>query len=451
MFEVAGLTFHLYGLILGLSIGLGWWLVMRQARAKGFSESELEKVGLWAVGGGVVGARIYHVATDWHLYQENWQSALYIWQGGLSVMGAVIGGGLVAWLVMRLMKPQVSLSQLLDLSAFGTPFAQALGRWGNFFNQELYGLPTTLPWGLPIETQHRLPGYELFEKFHPLFAYEMLLMLAFGGWIWWADRRQLSHIGRGEYFRWYLLFYAVVRFSLDFLRIDKTLLGTTGLGVNQAVLALVIVGLLLWEGLRKVNLRRATKVGLVGVMVVIGAGGWGLFQLNQQVFRESGTGSSCFENGFKANDRNPYTPIWSCTNPEDFRLPASDHRKTVMKLGAQTLIIEIVNSPESITQGLSDREAIGSDGMLFLLPPATSQPTFWMKDMHFALDMIWLKDGQVVDISTNVPPPRSGTPESQLPLISPKVPANMVLEVDAGRSQTWGIKVGDQLVPFPGK
>ncbi len=434
MFQIAGFTFHLYGLLIGLSIGLGWWLVMKKAQQRHFSVSELEKIGLWAVLGGIAGARLYHVVTDWVLYQENWLDAFKIWQGGLSIIGAVVGGLMAAALAIRLTKTKLKLTQLLDLAVFGLPFAQALGRWGNFINQELYGLPTTWPWGLPIEAAHRLPGFETYDRFHPLFAYEMILMLGFGLWLWWAERKQLSQIGRGEYFRWYTLYYAVIRFGLDFLRLDKTLLGSTGLGVNQAVLGLVIVGLLLWEIVKRVAFTRLIKIALVGGGTALVAG---IFLLTSSPSSPVTTSTSS-------------TSVTS-SQLQDYWLPAFDHQQVEMNLGDQTITVEIVNTPASITQGLSGREKIGADGLLFLLPPGLGQPTFWMKDMRFDLDMVWLQDWQVVEISAQVPHPEPGTPLSELPLIKPQAPANMVLEIEAGRAQTWGITVGDQLVPPPGK
>ncbi len=122
-----------------------------------------------------------------------------------------------------------------------------------------------------------------------------------------------------------------------------------------------------------------------------------------------------------------------------------DRQQVEVEVGTQSAEVEVVNTETSIVLGLSGRNEIGSDGMLFILPTTQIQ-SFWMKDMKFNLDMIWLKDNQVVDISYNVPKPAPTTPLSQLPLIKPKQPANMVLEVVAGQAQNWGVQIGDQLV-----
>lgn len=124
--------------------------------------------------------------------------------------------------------------------------------------------------------------------------------------------------------------------------------------------------------------------------------------------------------------------------------PINDHALLQINLGKKELTIEIVNTPTSITQGLSNREQIGSDGMLFILPQTTI-PTFWMKEMRFDLDLIWLRNNQVVDISRKAVRPESNESLANLAIYSPSTPANMVLEVNAGQADTWEIKIGDKL------
>ncbi|MBT4358893.1 MAG: prolipoprotein diacylglyceryl transferase, partial [Candidatus Pacebacteria bacterium] len=139
---------------------------------------------------------------------------------------------------------KINLAMILDLSVFGLPVAQAIGRCGNFFNQELYGLPTQLPWKIYIEPAYRLIGYEQFSYFQPLFLYEMILMLLFAGGVWWGQKQSwLSgfSIGSGRLFYLYIYYYSFIRFWLDFIRIDKTHFFNTNLGLNQAFLLLVMV------------------------------------------------------------------------------------------------------------------------------------------------------------------------------------------------------------------
>ena len=126
----------------------------------------------------------------------------------------------------------------------------------------------------------------------------------------------------------------------------------------------------------------------------------------------------------------------------------TDHQVISILLNKRPMRVEVVNTQASITQGLSDRTNIGSDGMLFFLPEQRI-PTFWMKHMYFPLDLIWLNHTQIVDISYFVPAPSFSTPDSELPLYSPTMPANMVLEVPAGMSEKWHIKKGDALEIHP--
>lgn len=252
-----GQTFHLYGLILGLSIGVGIWLTSLQARRHHLSSEKIEKLSWWVIIGGILGARIYHVTTDIQVYVGHWLEVFKLWQGGLSVIGAVIGGGIAAWLVIKRRSSQLRLRQVLDVSVFGLPVAQALGRWGNFVNQELYGPPSSLPWAITIDLQHRLPGFETQARYHPLFAYEMILTLAAAIYLWWwDDHRQRQGkpdlVGTGRYFWWYVVYYAVIRFGLDFLRLDKNAL-IAGLGVNQIFLlgVAMIGGVYLWRNYQK--------------------------------------------------------------------------------------------------------------------------------------------------------------------------------------------------------
>lgn len=241
MVTFLGISFYWYGLILGASIWLGWEAMAYQARRH---EISLKYIETWlpvVILGGLVGARVYHVITDWPLYFDQPVTALYLWQGGLSVIGAVLGGGLVLLALLWWQKALKQLPLLLDLAAFGLPLAQALGRLGNYINQELYGGPSTLPWAIYIAPPKRIAGYETFSTFHPLFAYEMIAMLVFGGFIWWWDSRGSGpKLGSGVWFAMYLAYYATIRFFLDFLRIDTRYLAGTGLTVNQGVMLVVL-------------------------------------------------------------------------------------------------------------------------------------------------------------------------------------------------------------------
>ena len=249
---------HLYGFILGLAIVIGVYLIQLQAKKQNINLPGFDYL-IWVVLlGGVIGARVYHVITDYYLYQDAFWDIFKIWQGGLGIIGAVIGGVIAVWGWLKINKSnqifgwlkinkinkQLNLLTILDLAVFGLPVAQAIGRWGNFFNQELYGLPTSLPWGIYIDFINRLPGYENFSHFHPLFFYEMVLMLVFAGLVWWMVRQERFSgfsIGSGKWFLFYIFYYSFIRFWLDFIRIDKMQFFNTGLCINQVFLIIVMI------------------------------------------------------------------------------------------------------------------------------------------------------------------------------------------------------------------
>lgn len=250
MFEFVGVQFHIYGFILGLAIVTGWQLVVIKAKQLQFAEEVVNQVFLAVVVGGFLGARLWHVGTDFYLYQRNLWQVFSVWNGGLSILGAVVGG-VIALKLLTFYDKRIKLPLFLDLSVFGLPFAQAIGRVGNYVNQELYGYPSFLPWAIPISPEHRLPGLETFSTFHPLFAYEAVATLAAGLFIWWCYQRNQHgfwKIGKGVLFLTYLEYYAGIRVLLDFLRPDKALV-VSNLGINQALLMVFILinGYWLWK------------------------------------------------------------------------------------------------------------------------------------------------------------------------------------------------------------
>jgi prolipoprotein diacylglyceryl transferase len=168
---------------------------------------------------GIVGARLYHVITDYQLYFGPGRQpldALKIWQGGLGVWGAIAFGVLGGYLVAR--RRKIAFPAVLDAIAPAILVAQAIGRLGNWFNQELFGRPTTLPWGLEIATGYRPAGYTQFATFHPTFLYEILWSLAAALLLVWLDRR--FRLGHGKVFALYVMLYCAGRFWIEALRID---------------------------------------------------------------------------------------------------------------------------------------------------------------------------------------------------------------------------------------
>ena len=208
-----------YALCIIAGVVVAVWLGERRWVARGGKPGQVGDIALWAVPFGLVGGRLYHVATDWRLYFGEGRdpvAALYVWQGGLGIWGAIALGALGAWIACR--RYGVKFAPLADALAPGVVIAQALGRWGNWFNQELYGGPTSLPWGLEIDPAHRVPGYEQYATFHPTFLYESLWDLGTAGLVIWADRR--FRLGFGRAFALYVMAYTAGRGWIEALRID---------------------------------------------------------------------------------------------------------------------------------------------------------------------------------------------------------------------------------------
>ncbi len=177
-------------------------------------------MAVWAVPFGIIGGRLYHVLTDWPTYfgsgGSGLRGAIAIWAGGLGIWGAIALGTVGAWIGCR--RQGVPLPPFIDALAVGVPLAQAIGRFGNWFNQELFGKPTDLPWGLEIDPVNRPNGYEQFATFHPTFLYEALWLVAVAGLVAWADRRWT--LGHGRAFALYVAAYCVGRLGMEMLRID---------------------------------------------------------------------------------------------------------------------------------------------------------------------------------------------------------------------------------------
>lgn len=224
-------TIHLYGLCILAGIIAAWWLGTRRFVARGGSAEQLESVLVVAVLAGVVGARVYHVVTDHQLFfgpGRNPWDALKIWQGGLGIWGAIAFGAAAAWIMAR--RRGWDFGSLADVLAPGILIAQALGRVGNWFNQEVFGRPTTVPWALEIDPAHRPPGYAQYATFHPTFAYELLWCLL-GAVVLLVVEKRLR-LGHGRLFTLYVLWYTAGRFFIESLRIDPAH-QAGGLRLNQ--------------------------------------------------------------------------------------------------------------------------------------------------------------------------------------------------------------------------
>lgn len=224
---IGPLTLRLYGLCIALGVIAAVVISSKRWEARGGNPDDISTIALWAVPAGVIGSRVYHVATDWKTYQDQWIEAFKITNGGLGIPGGILFGVIAGIIVVR--KRGLPVAPLLDVVAPAIPVAQAIGRLGNWFNQELYGRPTSLPWGLQIDPANRPVGYEQFATFHPTFLYEALWNLAVAGLLVLLDRTK--KLRPGELFALYVLGYAIGRFWVESLRIDQASL-IWGLRVN---------------------------------------------------------------------------------------------------------------------------------------------------------------------------------------------------------------------------
>ncbi len=223
------MQFSLYGFLVGLGVFCVWNLFEYVLKKDSSAKNWPENVWLWgcvfSLFGALCGARAYHVLTDWHLYAEQpFPAILAVWNGGLGWFGGFLGGliGLSLWKHWFL-PAKTSWFVLLDALALSLPFGQAIGRWGNYFNQEIFGAPTMLPWGIFIPEQLRPEIWRDAAYFHPLFLYESLSLTLFGVGLWSILRKtSWLQVGSGNLFALYALFFGSIRFALDFLRIDLT-------------------------------------------------------------------------------------------------------------------------------------------------------------------------------------------------------------------------------------
>ncbi len=212
----------------------------RRWEARGGDGEDIMRIAWYAVPAGLIGSRVYHVATDWKSYQGRWLDSLEIWNGGLGIPGGLLAGvGVGVWVAKR---QGMDLRTGFDALIPGIPIAQAIGRLGNWFNQELFGRPSDLPWAVEIDEQHRPAEFADEPTFHPTFAYEAVWNLLLAGFLLWLERKKV--LKRGQILPVWIIGYGVGRFLVERVRIDPASL-VLGLRVNiwmsgVAVLAGVI-------------------------------------------------------------------------------------------------------------------------------------------------------------------------------------------------------------------
>jgi prolipoprotein diacylglyceryl transferase len=247
-----------YALCIIAGIFVAIWLTQRRWKARGGDPDDIVDVALWAVPFGIAGGRIYHVLTDPELYflpGRNPVRAFYIWDGGLGIWGAVALGAVGAWIGCR--RRGINLLDFGDALAPGLVLAQAIGRWGNYFNQELYGRPTTLPWALQIDPAHRPVDTPTIGLYHPTFLYESLWDIAVAVLLLWVARR--FTLPRGKLFALYVAAYTLGRGAVEALRVDHAnhILGLRLNDWTSLIVFLAAVTVLCW---RRTPAQRNTDV-----------------------------------------------------------------------------------------------------------------------------------------------------------------------------------------------
>jgi prolipoprotein diacylglyceryl transferase len=261
--------FHMYGIILAVGVLVGVYVAEQRWRRRGYPKDGIYDIAFWVVIWGVIGARVYHVITDYQRFEDDPWRAFQIWRGGLSIWGAVIGGAL-AVIVITYRRKLPTLA-VMDCMSVGIVLAQAIGRWGNYFNQELFGKPTTLPWGLEIAPQNRPVGYLQHATFQPTFLYESLACLAIAGILLFVERR--ARLKLGQTFALYVVLYTFARFFFENMRIDPAH-EIAGMRVNAWVSVFIFlfgVGWFLWLGRHEPLQRRPQEVRDAAATTPVGA------------------------------------------------------------------------------------------------------------------------------------------------------------------------------------
>jgi phosphatidylglycerol:prolipoprotein diacylglycerol transferase len=232
------LHIHIYGIFIALAVIAAWLLAIKRSEQYGISREQIDNILLFVLIFGFLGARAYHVVSSYSYYWGHPLDIFKVWNGGLAIYGAVLGGVIGLWLSRKVYKLPANSYQLLDWLAPSVLLGQIIGRFGNFFNYELYGYPTALPWKMFVPENFRSMGVSAAQFFHPLFLYEALgnaialfVLMAI------AKKSKLKH--PGVVFFSYLLLYNGLRFFLEFLRVDSTI--WAGLRVNALVSLLLVL------------------------------------------------------------------------------------------------------------------------------------------------------------------------------------------------------------------
>lgn len=248
-FSLGPVTIYYYALCIILGIALAIWLGRKRYESSGGNPDDVSEVAIWAVPFGIIGGRLYHViSSPAQYFGKDGQplDALKIWEGGLGIWGAISVGALGVYIYFKTHKTSLTFPHVLDALAPGVVLAQAIGRVGNYFNQEVFGKPTNLPWALEIEEKYRPQDFSQFETFHPTFLYELLWCL-FVAYLLIKLPLFLRRINRnpGDIFAIYIAGYTFGRLWIESIRIDEANL-IFGLRLNIWVAAIIFFASLIY-------------------------------------------------------------------------------------------------------------------------------------------------------------------------------------------------------------
>lgn len=238
-FEIFGIEIMWYGILISIGVILGTILALREAKRVGVDENAFIDLLLFAIPAAVIGARAYYVIFSWDYYKDNPIQILNFRGGGLAIHGAIIAAVITAVIFTR--RRNLDFWQIADISAPSLALGQAIGRWGNFINQEAYGIPTDLPWGIMVNG----------VKVHPTFLYESIGDFLIFLFLIWYRRKKVKV--SGEVFLLYIVLYSTVRFFVEGLRIDSLMLGPIRVAQLVSVVSIIV-------GLVYLYVRRKGKV-----------------------------------------------------------------------------------------------------------------------------------------------------------------------------------------------
>jgi phosphatidylglycerol---prolipoprotein diacylglyceryl transferase len=252
IFQIGGIRLKWYGFLIASAVLIGVNLSMWLAKKRQIDPELIADLAIWLVLGAIPCARLYYVAFQWQDYSQHLDKIVKIWEGGIAIHGAIIGGTIAAIIFAKIKR--VSFWQLADLVVPSVALGQAIGRWGNFFNSEAFGSPTDLPWKLFIPVNSRPYEYASFQYFHPTFLYESLwnlLVFALLMWLFLDDTRR-NRLKTGSLFLIYVIAYSIGRFGVEGLRTDSLMLGSLKMAQAISLVGIVVGSIgLLWLYIRQ--------------------------------------------------------------------------------------------------------------------------------------------------------------------------------------------------------